>query len=57
MCMAELEEPAAARARIYDFAAEGALEQHNPMAEKAAKMVLQNGEDAAARFGEQDTIV
>ena len=37
--------------------AEGALEQHNPMAEKAAKMVLQNGEDAAARFGEQDTIV
>ena len=57
MCMAELEEPTVARARIYDFAAEGALEQHNPMAEKAAKMVLQNGEDAASRFGEQDTIV
>ena len=54
MCMAELEEPAAARARIYDFAAEGAVEQHNPMAEKDSPL---SGDEEDVRRASQGAAV
>jgi hypothetical protein len=57
MCMAELEEPAAAQGRLHDYAADGALEAENPMAERAKKVTMQSGVDAGTRLAEQDELV
>ena len=57
MCMAELEEPSVAQARLHDYASAGDLENTNPMVQMARKIAMENGTDAAARLAEQDELV
>jgi hypothetical protein len=57
MCMAELDEPAAAQGRLHDYADQGALEADNPMVERARHVTAQAGADSAVRLAEQDELV
>lgn len=57
MCMAELDDPAAAQGRLHDYAEQGALEANNPMVEHARKVTTQAGADTAKRLAEQDELV
>lgn len=57
MCMAELDDPAAAQGRLHDYAEQGALEANNPMVERARRVTAQAGADTATRLAEQDELV